>query len=513
MEGYRYNLPQLFGDVVAQYGDRLAIQFDRGVHVTYRTLDRVSNQMARFLMERGVSMGDRICICTEKTPVHYAMVMGALKVGAAYFSVDSKNPIRRIESIIGQCEPKVIITDTDLNFGSRSNLVVRCGESYEDLPIAAFDEGPVDTERITGSLPAYIMFTSGSTGTPKGAVISHDNLMRFVAWAQEEYGFTAEDRHTHLNPVYFDNSIFDIYSTFFSGGCLIPFGSSILADPSAIVARIEEMECTTWFSVPSLLMYLQVMKEIRPEPLRSLKRIIFGGEGYPKVKLKELYEILGEQTQLINVYGPTECTCICSSYAISEADFADLEGLPPLGQLIPNFQAYLLDGDDETALGESGELCLGGPCVGLGYYNQSKETEGAFVQNPLNTTYVETIYRTGDLARRDPKDGKLYFVGRKDLQIKHQGYRIELEEIQNALVSLDGVDEAAVLYRDDVGQGQIIAVVASTAVLDTKGLKRELAAHVPQYMVPNRIHLVESMPKNANGKTDRKRLKEEYVAS
>jgi D-alanine--poly(phosphoribitol) ligase subunit 1 len=503
----------MFAEVVRRHPDRPAIRFSQSQGVTYRRLDELSNQTARFLLDRGVRPGDRVGVCMEKSLAAYVVLFGALKAGACYFALDPRSPVARNRRIVDQCSPSLLFSDhcgVVEQFDVPVTPVEACAEWVP--PVEGYAASPIDSTRIDGSSPAYIMFTSGSTGTPKGAVISHANLVHFAHWARRQYEFTPDDRHTHLNPLYFDNSVFDVYSTLLSGGSLVPFTSDTLADPAAIVRRIEDMQCTVSFSVPSLLMYLQVMKQIRRNSLRSLRRIIFGGEGYPKVKLHQLYEELKGQTELINVYGPTECTCICSSYTLSDADFDDLEGLPPLGELIPNFRGYLLDGDAQAADGETAELCLGGPSVGLGYYGQSEQTRRAFVQNPLNAHYNETIYRTGDLVRRDPVDGKLHFVGRQDLQIKHQGYRIELEEIQHALLSLEGVDDAVALQQKLDQHSRIVAVVAARSGSDPRLLKKQVAAHVPSYMVPDKIHILEAMPKNANGKTDRQWLTRKYAA-
>ncbi|MEQ8791566.1 MAG: amino acid adenylation domain-containing protein [Pirellulaceae bacterium] len=513
MHKYFYNVPQMFADVVRRYSDRPAIRFGGSQCVDYRRLDALSNQMARFLIDQGVRPGDRVGICLEKTLVPYVVVLGALKVGACYFALDPRSPSVRNRRILEQCGAKLVFSDNAAADEAFDSPVVRCDAWEHDFPLVlGYDASEVDLAAIDGSSPAYIMFTSGSTGTPKGAVISHANLLHFAHWARRQYRFTPEDRHTHLNPIYFDNSVFDIYSTLLSGGSLVPFTSDVLTDPAALVRRIEDMRCTVYFSVPSLLMYLQVMKQIRRDAFRSVRAILFGGEGYPKVKLKSLYDELKGQTELFNVYGPTECTCICSSYAISDADFIDLDGLPPLGELIPNFRGYLLDGESPVADGETAELCLGGPSVGLGYYGQGEQTRGAFVQNPLNPHYNETIYRTGDLVRRDPLDGKLYFVGRQDLQVKHQGYRVELEEIQHALLALEGVDEAVALQQKQDQHSRIVAIVAARSDSDPRRLKQQVAAHVPAYMVPDKIHVLDAMPKNANGKTDRQWLMRKYAA-
>lgn len=503
----RYNIPQIFAESVSNHADLPALLFAGQATVSYAELDRISNRLARFLSASGVGPGSRVCLCAEKTLLPYATILASLKLGAVYFAIDPRNPAARTEKIFAQCSPAAVVTDTTLEFPVSEETIHRFTPSWSDLAeCAAFDDGAIDPAAIDGSMPAYIMFTSGSTGSPKGAVISHDNLVHFAEWAALEYRFTPEDRHTHLNPIYFDNSVFDIYSTFLTGGCLVPFEASVMNDPGAIVDRLRETACTTWFSVPSLLMYLQVMKVVSRDSFASLKRIIFGGEGFPKVKLKELFDEVGETTELHNVYGPTECTCICSSHLITPVDFADMDGLPTLGHLIQNFRGYVLDDEREVERGELGELCLGGPCVGLGYYNQAEQTTRAFVQNPLNPSHREILYRTGDLVRQDPATGRYHFVGRKDLQIKHQGYRIELEEIQNAFVSLDGVDEAVVLHQKSGNSSRLIAVVASTAGLDPKTLKREVATLLPQYMLPEKILVVPHLPKNANGKTDRQRL-------
>ena len=513
MSNYRNNLAVRFQKVIERHEARKALLFEEGVELSYGQLDLRSNQVARFMKEKGIGRGDRVCINLDKDAVPYCVIVACLKIGVAYFAVDPKNPIKRIERIFDQCSPSLIFSGTHLHLDAWAEKTILCPETYDKLEFCEHYSSDSlelpDPPKLSD--PAYIMFTSGSTGSPKGAVITHANLSLFIDWAIAEYSFTSEETHTHINPIYFDNSVFDMYATLFSGGALVPFKTDLLQDPQGIIQRIEQFACTVFFSVPSMLMFLQSTKVIGADALASLRKIIFGGEGYPKIRLKQLYDQLGHQTQLINVYGPTECTCICSSYDISESDFENMDGYPPIGHITANFSYYLLDGNCEVAPGETGELCLGGSCVGGGYLNQSELTQKAFVQNPVNDLFHERIYRTGDLLRFNPDDGKLWFVGRKDFQIKHQGYRIELEEIEHALATIESVDEAIALHTVEEDISKIIGIVATSKNLEPSVIRSQVASVLPKYMVPNKVHITERMPKNTNGKTDRNKLRDLYL--
>ncbi len=310
---------------------------------------------------------------------------------------------------------------------------------------------------------------------------------------------------TNANPIYFDNSVFDFYVSIFSGAQLVPLTNDITRDPFTLVKAVAKAECTTWFSVPSLLVYLMTTKALGANTLPSLKRFIFGGEGFPKPKLKKLYEMYGNTAKLFNVYGPTECTCICSSYLLSEKDFEDMNSLAPLGYMAPNFDYVLLDAGDD---GHFGELGLKGPNVGAGYYNDRERTERSFVQNPNNPNYNEIIYKTGDLVQVD-EVGHVHFKGRADNQVKHMGYRIELEEIESMLYTLKYVNEAAVIYeRINESLGQIVSFIATSGNVEESTVIADLKLLVPEYMVPRKLYILDQLPKNQNGKIDKVALKD-----
>jgi D-alanine--poly(phosphoribitol) ligase subunit 1 len=514
---YDYNLALRFQKIAAHNAERAAITFAPEDHVSYSELNKLANQMARLLIERGAEKGNVVCLSGEKKLLTFAAMIACLKLGCIYSILDPESPVERLRKIISTCSPTLLVLEAELasrleHVTSNLSIGVVDQHSLRD-EIAELDDTDLpETRDITGSDPAYIMFTSGSTGFPKGALMTHANVLNLIHWSRQTFSITVDDALTNVNALYFDNSVFDFYSSLFTGASLVPFSKSEVSDPGLLVQKIDRTGCTLWFSVPSLLMFLQTMKAVDGTRLKSIRRFIFGGEGYPKAKLKSLFDAYSPQSEFFNVYGPTECTCICSCYKISAADFDDLQGLPPLGRLIDNFELLIVDEDNlSVPVGEPGELCLLGPNVGKGYYNDPDRTAVAFVQNPRNKAFSEVMYKTGDLVKLNPLDGKLYICGRKDNQIKHMGYRIELEEIEAALHSLDHISEAAVLHANVNGLSRIVAIVSGKEC-DENQIRRDLKQIVPAYMVPSVFHREDRLPKTANGKVDRRSLAEKYLA-
>lgn len=511
-ESYLYNLGLKFYDVAEGFANNTALKYPTSETFTYSQVNKLSNQLANYLLQKSIAKGDVVAIFNEKSLYAYSLMLACLKIGAIYTNLDISSPWARLHKILSTCQPKIIFVDSDdmaLKQNISTDLAAIEGVALHEEVVRndiekQRDENLKQTCSITGSDPAYIMFTSGSTGFPKGAVMSHSNVLNFIQWGKQTFSVTEQDVFTNANPIYFDNSVFDFYTSLFNGSTLVPISHELAKSPKQLVDAINTSQCTIWFSVPSLLVYLLTTKALTRSDFASITRLIFGGEGFPKNKLQQLYQMLGNRITLFNVYGPTECTCICSSYIISEKDFENMNELAPLGFIASNFEYEILPHDESNS--NRGELALIGPSVGLGYYNDFDRTAASFVQNK-NSKYTQIMYKTGDLVEK-AGNGYLHYRGRVDNQVKHMGYRIELEEVEAAFSMLNYINEVGVVYEKLTPElGQIRAFVSlGDGARDTKSIIEDVKSLLPPYMVPRIVSVLPSLPKNSNGKIDRKQL-------
>ncbi len=509
---YQYNLGIKFYEVAARHQARIALQYPSGDAYSYAEINKLSNKIAGFLLSKGIQKGNVVAIFNDKSHFAFSLMIACLKVGAIYTNLDITSPWPRLQKIIDTCVPRIFFFDLidpaiKENIGQCFSMIECIGLQDETFKITLenfSDQNVTVTTGIDGNNPAYIMFTSGSTGFPKGAVMSHSNVLNFIQWGKETFNVTEEDILTNANPVYFDNSVFDFYISIYNGATLVPLAHELVKNAQQLVKAINQSQCTLWFSVPSLLVYLLTTKALSKDDFYSIRRISFGGEGFPKNKLKQLFDLFGHRVTLYNVYGPTECTCICSSYIVTALDFDNMNELAPLGYIAANFSYEILPLTDDNI--DFGELTLIGPCVGLGYYNDVERTAKSFVQNKKSLS-MQLMYKTGDIVEKGA-DGRLHFKGRTDNQVKHMGYRIELEEVEVAFSTLPYIHEAAVIYEKitpELGQIKAFVSVAGT-ITDTRAILDEIKNLLPSYMVPKAVVILSSLPKNSNGKIDRKQL-------
>ncbi len=478
-----------------------------GKKFKFSELYNYSNIIACILKTK-IKKNDTVAIYAEKDIKVFASIIACIKSGNPYSIIDINSPIKRIDMMFKTLKPKLNL------YNLKNNISKKIPSINLNKINLVKKKSQVEYAKTIPSCPIYIMFTSGSTGVPKGVAISSQNILNFINWAKNTYNIKSGVIQSNLNPLHFDNSIFDIYGGLFNGSTLVTFKQKDLLDPSKILKVFLKEKINIWFSVPSLIIFFMKFGFFEKKKFLNLKKIIFGGEGFPKNKLLELFKIMNKNIDLINVYGPTECTCICSSYKITNNDFLKNEKkrYAPFGSKLSDyFYFYIVKekSNGRLVLSNRGELLIGGPNVGLGYYNNSSETDKKFIQNPFNNKYTDIVYRSGDLVYKDKRNDKIYFSSRIDDQIKFQGYRIELLEIEQAIGQIKGLEENCVLLSKINSNPKIISFIVTN--LNLERIKNELKKSLPKYMIPSEFLYVSKLEKNNNGKIDRiKTFKKNY---
>lgn len=488
------------------YGDKIAFTDERG-GVAYSDFltrcHRVGSRLIRLNARRCP-----VAVLMEKSVDALAAFFGVVYSGNFYVVIDSQMPDDRIWAIFGTLSPLAVVADRD-------NLE-KAGRVFPDGPVVPYDEAavyPLDGTGLTeirrdsiDTDPLYALFTSGSTGTPKGAVLCHRNVLAYIEWVIETFGFDEQTRFGNQTPFYFSMSVLDIYATLWSGGTLHILPKSLFTFPVPLLEYLNSHEVNTLYWVPSALSIVANWKALDVLPVPTLKTVLFAGEVMPVRQLNYWRDKLPD-ARFANLYGPTEVTDICACYVV-DRPFSDDESLP-IGYPCNNCGILLLRPDGTPAPpGEEGEICVRGSFLAMGYYGEPAKTAEAFVQNPLNPRYPERIYRTGDLAKVNER-GELVYLSRKDFQIKHRGYRIELGEIEAAAASLEGMETSVCVYDDEKSR---IVLIYQGRSLDDKTVRESLKRKLPAYMCPDRLIRVEQMPHNRNGKIDRAYLKNNYTA-
>ena len=500
--------------------------------LTYGRLETLSNQIAHALGAAGCARGDRVCLLLPKSPTTVASMLGVLKADACYVPLDTASPAPRVAKIVASAEPRVLLASARgaatlqallEHGGFRGSVRIGWMDRAPDVgrpfgPAFTWDEVqrlPMATRSYENSSVdlAHILFTSGSTGTPKGVMITHASVIRFVEWATDYFGLSATDRLSGHSPFHFDLSTFDLFGTFAVGAelHLVPPELNVL--PHKFPGFIREAGLTQWFSVPSVLTLMAQLDVVRHDDLPTLRRLLWCGEVFPTRALRYWMSRLPHVT-FTNLYGPTEATIASSYYSVERCPDDDRAPIP-IGRPCAGEDLLVLDETlHPVPVGEIGDLYIRGVGLSPGYWREPDKTDAAFLRNPFGTDPDDRIYRTGDLAKVGP-DGLVYFVGRADTQIKSRGYRIELGEIEAALLTLPHIREAAVLALPTDGfEGTAIGcayVARSGTPVTPLSLRRELATLLPAYMLPSRWQAHEQLPRNANGKIDRRRIRDEWT--
>ncbi len=491
---------ELFEAQVERTPQGVAVTYESS-RLTYAELNEGANRLARRLRGMGVGRDVLVGLFVERSIDMVVGILGILKAGGAYVPLDPEYPADHLAFVMDDARISVVVTQRPLVGrllleGLRPFSVVEIPSADEDQEETNLPDAP-DPESL-----AYVMYTSGSTGTPKGVMVTHRNLVnstsaRYVSYREPVEGFLL------LPPFTFDASVAVIFWTLCTGGRLVLLASGAEREPSRIGQQILLHSVSHVLCVSSL--YAYILEVATPEELASMRVAITGGEVCPPALVRRHRE-KAPHASLSNEYGPTECTVWSSVCDVSREPE---DALAPIGRPIANTQMYILDGElQPMPIGVPGELHIGGDGVARGYLNRPDLTTARFIPNSFSTDPDARLYKTGDLARYRP-DGNIEFLGRLDRQVKVRGVRIEPEEIEIVLARHRSVRSAVVVAEDDLRGGQrLVAYIekAADVHVDAGDLRSFLKQKLPEFMVPAGFVFLDSLPRNASGKVDRRAL-------
>jgi len=513
-------LNRIIEDAALRGPDTPAVRCD-GVALTYEELARRANGLARVLVATGLARGDRVAVWLGKGPDVPVSFYGALAAGGALVPIDPRSPLEQVVGILRATGATHLVSEPD-----RRELVGKALAAWPDVThvigLDMDDEMPVPCVPWTTVReeaadappgvpvieldPAYILHTSGSTGVPKLILHTHYSAMSFVEWAASEYGLTSEDRITNHSSHHTCFATFDYYAAARAGATTVILTPAVLMMPASLSAHIERERVSVWYSVPAALVQLSLRGDLEARDLRSLRWVLFAGETFPGRHLQRLRQQI-PSARFSHVYGSTEVN-VCTCYHLPQSEA--VTGPLPIGRACSTARTLVVDeGLQPVPDGEMGELLIRGATVMSGYWNDAERNRHVLVRRPAAGGLEDVYFRTGDRARVRP-DGNLAFVARTDRQVKVRGHRVELEEVEGALLSLTAVDEAAVFTVPD-GEGSsalraAVVLAASGEPPTERELLDDLRTILPPHALPSEITLLESMPRTPTGKVDGRAL-------
>ncbi|MDR0690697.1 MAG: D-alanine--poly(phosphoribitol) ligase subunit DltA [Streptococcaceae bacterium] len=474
---------------------------------TYEELWRAASNVASALTKSSLKKGPML-VYGESDFYALASLLGVNITGCAYVPMDSHLPFARVKMIVEACEPSaVIVTLKDKLDEKLKALFAKYHVLYQDA--FAFEGKPLVNLKsaVRDEASNYIIYTSGTTGVPKGVEVSHSNLLSFTKWMMRDFKQIAQNQVLLQAPFSFDLSIFSIYPALLSGGTLVSLSRDETTNFKYLFERLNTTEINTWISTPSFVEICLLDPSFVQEKHRKLEQFIFCGEELTVKTAKKLLEKF-PKAMVWNAYGPTEATGAVTQLKVTKDLLVKYDRLP-LGKAKPGVEIQIHDHETEKKLsiGERGEIVIVGDSVAKGYYRDSAKTTQAFAK-----VDGKWAYHTGDAGLMD-ETGQLFYEGRIDFQVKMNGFRIELQDIESHLAALAKVDKAVVLPQIDANnkvRALVAAVIPSIKVEDEKQfikeLRKALAEKIMDYMMPQRFVLLDEFPLNHNGKVDRKIL-------
>lgn len=498
-----------------------------GTTLDYQQLEHRARILAGGIVDALGRPAERVGVFASRTEVAYAGTLGALLSGAAFVPLNRKFPVERSRSMARQALLDAIIVDKQSapdigavldGIGYTPVVIVPEPDVELELPVGCrvIDAAQLASAEPLRSLPpvlgddlAYLLFTSGTTGEPKGVGVTHANALHYLDVMDERYQLTPEDRCSQTFDQTFDLAVHDLFMTWSAGACLYAMAPIELLSPTRFVAKHD---LTCWFSVPSAAALAMKKNLLKPNGMASLRLSLFCGEPLPAATAA-VWQASACNSVVENIYGPTELTIACFAYRWDSArsPSESVNGIVSIGRPLPGLGAIVVDESLRGVPdGDIGELLVCGPQTTPGYWGDQRKTAEQFVEVQVTETRRKRFYRTGDRVVRRPS-GDYAYVGRVDHQIKVLGFRVELAEVEAALLRQRGVTQAVAIgwpLEDGRALG-IVGFMLGDVTSSSDEIREELSTTLPNYMVPTRVVVVEEFPLNANGKVDRKQLAEQ----
>lgn len=499
-------IPQVFEQRVMRMATHVAailpdLELRSHQQLTYGELNHRANGLAHLLLEQGIQPGTYVAVMMERSLEMLVALVGILKAGGVYVPLDPTYPTERLAWMLTDTQAPLILTQQHLEQHLPPHQAeVICLQPGWGQDLAK--QEPVSVAQ-DGEAIAYINYTSGSTGKPKGVAVPHQAVLRLV-FGNDYATFGADKIWLQLAPISFDAATLEIWGALLHGGRCVLFPHNGLPDVHDLQAVITETQVTSLWLTASL--FNMVVTEC-PQALQGVQEVLTGGEALSVPHIRSAQHRLPE-TQFINGYGPTENTTFTCCYRIPK-DLPEDLGSIPIGRPIGNTQVYILDAALRLVpFGLPGELYVGGDGLATGYINRPDLTKERFIPNPFSDDPTSRLYKTGDQVRY-LADGNIEFIGRVDHQVKIRGYRLELGEIESALRQQDGIEDAiAIVTEDSPTHKRLIGYVtaAQGMTLDLNAIKQDLKQHLPEYMVPATLIVLDAIPLTPNGKVDKRNL-------
>ncbi|MGW6737100.1 amino acid adenylation domain-containing protein [Streptomyces sp. NPDC055013] len=469
--------------------------------LAYGELAAAKDQLASALRTAGVGPGKRVAVAVPRSVEQVVALVAIVSAGGAYVPLDLAYPDERLEYILADAAPQVVLVDREQR-DRFTELLARAGAPAQVLVLGdELPAGHAAEPEVSRHDPAYVIYTSGSTGRPKGVVVPHSSVVTLLANTQPDMDFGPHDVWVQFHSFSFDFAVWELWGALAYGGELLVPEYGLTRSPVDFHRLVRERGVTVLNQTPSAFYQFIEADRHADESLPALRRIIFGGEALELGRLRGWIERHGTGSpELVNMYGITETTVHVTHRVLTDEDFERGDDVSPIGGPIPGLDTYLLDDRlRPVPPGRVGAIYVAGDQVSLGYLGRQGLTAGRFVANPFAGD-GSRMYHTGDLARRT-LDGELEFAGRADDQVQLKGFRVELGEVESAVRELAGVVDVAVTVADS-GDHLVAHVVGGVPGDFTELLSRKLPVH----MVPGRVLPVDALPLTVNGKLDRKAL-------